>query len=306
MTLMDKAELDRFLAEENNWGRWGADDQIGTLNLITADKRREAAGLVRTGRTVSLSHAIRTEPAPDNPIPAQHYVTVTYGDEVNDMLDFYGLFYHGLATTHIDALCHIWDENGLYNGADSRQVIDTHGSRWGSVEGFRDGVVTRGVLLDVPRYRGVASVVPGEPVTPDELEAIAAAQGVEVRPGDALVVYAGRDAWDAANGAWGTNRTDDGERVTPGLDPSCLRFLKDHDVAVLAWDMMEVRPRRLGDRYTVHAAIHALGLPLVDNCDLAPLAEACAAEQRWEFMLSIAPLVVVGGSGSPVNPLALF
>jgi kynurenine formamidase len=286
-----------YIRERSNWGRWGKDDERGAINLITPEKRRQAASLVRSGRSVSLSRDMPTVPGPHNPQPAQNFFRV---GEIG-VVDYIGLIYHGHVTTHVDALCHVWDGDGMWNGRDPKVEVTSTGARFGSIDHWRDGITTRGVLLDVPAYRGVPSVTIETPVHGWELEAIAEKQGVEVGPGDALVVYSGRENWQAAHPDWSGYRP-----PSPGLHASCLKYLRDHDVAVLAWDMMDAAPNEYGVPWTMHAAIYAYGVALVDNALLQPLAEACAEEGRYEFMLTLAPLPIVRGTGSPVNPLALL
>jgi kynurenine formamidase len=178
--------------------------------------------------------------------------------------------------------------------------------RFADVAAFADGIVTRGVLLDVTRHRGVPYVTPDEPVTGAELAAIAKASGVTIEPGDAVVVHSGRERWSAANGPWGAGSLAVDSSRRPGLHVSCLSFLREVDAALLVWDMMDMRPNGFGLAFAVHAAIWALGLPLVDNALVEPLARACAAQGRSDFLLCIAPLPIKGGTGSPVNPIALL
>lgn len=290
-----------FLRERRNWGRWGDEDQRGAINLITDEKRAAAARLVRSGRAVSLSRDVPTLPGPGNPMPAQHWMRVLNQSGGGAAIDYYGLVYHGYVTTHLDALCHVWDADGMWNGRDPESEIRTGGARWGGVQHWRDGITTRGVLLDVPRHRREPCVTVERPVHGDELEAIARAQGVVVGPGDAVVVYSGREAWQRANPAWSGYAP-----PSPGLHASCLPFLRDHDVAALVWDLMDASPNEYGMPWSVHGAIFSYGIALVDNALLQPVAEACADEGRYEFMLTLAPLPFVGGTGSPVNPIALF
>jgi kynurenine formamidase len=296
----DRARVQALLHGRDNWGRWGEDDQVGAVNLITDEKRAEAAKLVRTGRSVSLSRPFPTRPRPGNPRPAAHYTTRAPRGTGGISGDYYGIEYHGVASTHVDALCHVWDERGMWQGRDPDVELTSRGSRWGGVEHWREGIVTRGVLLDVPAFRGEPYVTFDRPVHGDELAAVARAQGVTVGPGDALVVHSGRDGWDRENPAWGT------EPQRPGLHASCLEFLRDHDCAALAWDMLDHVPNDWGIPWTVHGAIFAYGLAVVDNCALEPLAVACAEERRYEFLFVLAPLVVEGGTGSPANPLAVL
>jgi kynurenine formamidase len=286
-----------YLRNRRNWGRWGDDDERGAVNLITPEKRVRAAALVRSGRSVSLSRDLPTVPGRNNPMPATHWLRV--GD--TGVVDHIGIAYHGYVTTHVDALCHVWDEAGMWNGRDPKTEVTSQGASFGAITHWRDGITTRGVLLDVPKFRGEPSVTIERPVHGEELEAIAKSQGVAVEPGDALVVFSGREAWQAANPAWSGYRP-----PSPGLHASCLPFVRDHDVAVLAWDLMDAAPNEYGLTWTMHGAIFAYGVALVDNALLQPLAEACAEEGRYEFMLTFAPLPVPGGTGSPINPIALF
>jgi kynurenine formamidase len=303
---LDDAEIRHLLHGRANWGRWGDDDQVGALNLVTAAKRVEAAGLVRSGRALSLSHPVPTAPSDKVRRPAQHHTMTAPRGAGGIATDYYGLEYHGVSTTHLDALCHAWDDQGMWQGRDPRAELTPRGSRWGGVEHWRHGILTRGVLLDVPRFRGQPFVTHEEPVRGGELAEVAAAQGVTVTPGDAVLVYSGRDAWDAANPPWGTETTPDGAPRRPGLHASCLAFLRDHDCAVLGWDMLDAAPNPWGLPWAVHAAIFAYGMALIDNCALSGLSAACAEEGRYDFMLTVAPLVVPGGTGSPANPLATF
>ncbi len=287
----------------SNWGRWGPDDNAGTVNIITPQKRIEAASLVRTGRAVSLAYPLNTQGGPGNANPAQHFVRTTAAAAV----DYIGILFHGYATTHVDALCHIFWEGKMWNGRDSTEVLST-GARAGAVDAWNLGLTTRGVLLDIPRLRGEPSVTLDRPIRGWELEAAAEREGVELRPGDAVIVYGGRNAFYAANPA-----SVPGARPTPGVHVDCIPVLHKHDAAILGWDMLDAGPSGY-EQFDTRAAggpVHVLaivfmGLPLLDNARLEPLAEACAEENRWEFMLTINPLNVRGGTGSPVNPIALF
>jgi len=301
------AAFDALFEKVKNWGRWGEDDELGALNLVTGDKRRRTAGLVRSGRIVSLSRPFPTQVAANNPSPAQLYTTrVERGPGAGSVVDFAGINCHGTASTHIDALCHCWDVDGMWNGRNPDREIEHAGVRFGDVAAFAGGIVTRGVLYDVPRHRGVPYVTQNEPVMGDELWAIAESNGIEPEPGDAAIVYSGRESWDRENPPWGTGSLDVGTSSRPGLHVSCLPFLRESDASVLVWDMMDLRPNRFELAFAVHAAIWAFGVALVDNALLEPLAGACVDEGRWEFQLCVAPLPIAGGTGSSVNPLALF
>ena len=297
-----KDEVLSYLRDDRKWGRWGDRGSAGAINLINAEKRLEAVSLVKNGRTVSLSRPWAVEPRAENPRPAQHFMTVM--DRPNGggaAMDFYGVFYHGTATTHIDALCHVWDDQGLWDGKSPDEVLGFSGASYGTVDAWSDGILTRGVLLDVPRHRGTDYVTLDSPVHGWELDDIAAEQGVEIRPGDAVMVYSGREAYAAEHGgSWA------GEPSRPGLHASCLRFVRDADISILGWDMMDSSPNEYDIPWTVHGVIFAYGVALLDNSLLEPLANACADEGTYEFMLTINPLNVVGGTGSPVNPIAVF
>jgi kynurenine formamidase len=302
-----RAEVLAYLHERRNWNRWGKDDQVGALNLITPEKRARAAALVRTGQSVSLSRDFPKHPHPGNTYPAQHWMKTVPRGAGGFSADYYGIYYHGIASTHLDALCHTWDDQGMWNGRDPAQEITFEGADFGGVEHWSQGIITRGVLLDVPRYRGEPYVTADKPVHGWELEDIAKAQGVTLEPGDAVVVYSGREALQAAfpDKYYGVPfGTPNPER--PGLHASCLPFLRDYDIAVLVWDMMDAMPNGYDIPWSVHGAIFAYGIALLDNALLQPLAEICAAEGRYEFMLIIAPLKVIGGTGSPANPIALL
>ena len=297
-----KDEVMGYLRDRRNWGRWGANGSAGAMNLITAEKRLAAAALARNGRTVSLSRAWAVEPRAENPRPAQHFMSVMdRGNGGGAAMDFYGVFYHGTATTHIDALCHVWDDGGMWDGKTPDETLNFDGATYGSVDAWSDGILTRGVLLDVPRHRAEPFVTLDAPVHGWELADIAAAQGVEIKPGDAVMVYSGREAYAAERGgSWA------GEASRPGLHASCLPFVRDNDIAILGWDMMDASPNEYDVPWSVHGVIFAYGVALLDNALLEPLANACAEEWRYEFMLTINPLKVIGGTGSPVNPIAVF
>jgi hypothetical protein len=298
-----KEDVISYLRDRRNWGRWGKDDQLGTMNLITPEKRVKAASLVKTGRSVSLSRPFPKDPAPNNHNPAQHYMRMMEQPSGRGgSVDFYGIFYHGRSSTHLDSLAHIWDNDGMWQGRVPTEEVSSEGSTWCGVQHWSGGVVTKGVLLDIPKLRGEPYVTLEKPVHGWELEAAAKAQGVTVEPGDAVAVYCGREAWDRdGNPLWGSIAS-----TRPGLHASCLPFLRDNDAGVLIWDMLDHMPNEYGLMWTVHGAIFSYGLTLVDNALLEPLAGVCAEEGRYEFMFIVAPWVVVGGSGSPANPTALF
>jgi len=284
----------------SNWGRWGDDDQLGALNLITPEVTAAAAATVRVGRTVSCARALDTRAAADNPNPVAHHMigTVTEGGGA----DYFAVAPHGFATSHLDALCHIFSDGKLYNGYPA-ETVTAHGATRLGIHHLHAGIVTRGVLLDVPALRGVDALEPGEPVFPEDLEAAEERAGLRVRAGDALLVRTGRWRWRDEHGPW------DAASLAAGLDASCLPWLRERDVATLGSDgVSDVLPSRVdGVPMPIHmVVIPAMGVHLMDNLDLDALASACAEERRWAFLLTVAPLVLRRGTASPVNPIAVF
>ncbi len=315
MSLADRTpptveELVQFRTQFSNWGRWGDDDRLGTLNHVTPEVRLAAMQLVREGRTVSLSLPLNG-PRRANLNPGFEQ-TMRIGETgSSDRLD---ISFHGWSITHLDALCHIFTapDGQLYNGHPVSDVTED-GALSGDVSAYAGGIVTRAVLYDVPRFRGTSHVKVGAPVHGWELHDIAAAEGVEPRAGDAVVVRSGANAFYEENGDLGLG---DFDRM-PGVHASALEFLHGTDAALLVWDLLDAgHPEypggfRTGDNRTVSLPIHEIaipymGMPLLDNADLDALAATCEELGRWEFLLMVAPLAVQGGTGSPVNPIAVF
>lgn len=297
---LSASEIQEFHRTLSNWGRFGERDQLGTLNLITPEKRVAAASLVQTGRSVSCARALPTEPGPNNPRPVTHLMLGTATEGWGG--DYVAFAPHGFAMSHIDALCHIFHQGKLYNGYSSERVT-AHGALELGIHALRDGVVSRGVLIDAARARGVDWLEPGEPIFPQDLERAEADAGIRVEPGDVMLVHTGRWRLDDGQGAWPAH-----EKLA-GLDASCLPWLHERGVAALGCDgASDVIPSRIeGEGLPIHSvAIAAMGLHLIDNLELGDLAAACTEEQRWEFLLTLAPLVLRHGTGSPVNPIALF
>ena len=301
------AELDALYRQLRNWGRWGEDDQRGTLNHLTGDRRTAAAGLVREGETVSLAHDLATEPLAEHPHPVQHHMLAS-GDArdahgipgYEAARDHLALEVHGLWTTHVDALSHMFVAGEMFGGRPASDVR-SDGARSNTVLTMADGVVGRGVLLDVPRALGCSFLDDGQVVTVADLEAAERAEGVEVGRGDILLVAWGREARRIER------RGFDG---FSGLHAECLPWLQAREVAVLGSDGISDPMPFVGTPewpFPVHQiGITGMGLPLVDNMRLAPLAERCASLGRWEFLFSMAPLRIPRGTGCPVNPLAVL
>ena len=293
-----------------NWGRWGDDDERGALNLITAEKCREGAAAVIAGETVSCALELPVIPSVENPNPALHMM-IAAGDDclipgVNfeSVMDFVGVAFHGMATTHMDALCHVFVDERMYNGFSKHEVKST-GARKGSIMCAREGISSRGVLLDIPRSQGVAWLEPTHAVTVAELEAAEAEHGVAVTEGDILLFGTGRDARRRSEGPWSAIQIG-----LAGLHPECVEWLHERGVAVLGSDgVQDALPHSgiEGWAMPVHqCGLAGMGLHLLDNLRLDNLAEACARHGRFAFQLNIAPLRVARGTGSPVNPIAVL
>jgi kynurenine formamidase len=304
------AEFDRLFASLQNWGRWGPDDERGTLNYLTADKVRSAASLVRRGRSVSLSIPINTVAGPDNPNPALYYVNTTHdvdvgAGDVRFATDFLGIQFHGDSHTHVDALCHVAYKNKLYNGRPADSVT-SRGASGLDITAYAHGVVGRGVLIDIPHSRGVKWLEPGEAVTGEDIEAAEAAVGVRLGEGDIMVFRTGHHRRRLELGAWDVGYTGLGRA---GLHPDALKLLHERKVAVFLPDGDgEVVPSPVeGIPYPIHPLqITAMGMLCADSLQFEELVQVCAEEGRWEFMVVLSPLRLPRATGSPFNPIAVF
>ena len=285
------------------WGKWGEDDERGALNRITPERVAAAARLVREGITVTLSWPLNTTAAPDNPQPADHHMTAWGGDDpISLAKDYVGVDYHSDTHTHIDALSHVGYEGSLYNGKPA-DAVTSHGATAESIEVLKDGLVGRGVLLDIPRLRGVPWLEPGEHVFRDELEAAESEQGVPVREGDILLVRTGHARRLRELGPWDTANS------KSGLHPTAMTLLAERGIAALGTDTNgDTAPSSTdGVAFPIHVlAIAAMGIHLLDYLQFEELRPACEGTGRWEFLLVAAPLRITGGTGSPLNPIAIL
>ena len=303
-------EFERIFESVKNWGRWGPDDQLGTLNLITPEHVRAAAGLVRSGRRVSMAIPINTTAGPDNPNPAIHFVTQGHDIDIGSGglrfgLDFLGMACHGDCHTHIDALCHISYDGLTYNGKPAEVVLTSKGATSLDIAGFADGIVGRGVLLDVPRFRGVKWLEPGEAVTRAELEACEEAQGVHLGEGDIFVYRTGHHRRRLELGPW-DNGPAEGKA---GLHVDTIPWMHERGIAAFLPDGDgEAIPSCVdGMTYPIHPLqIVAMGMMTADSLQFEDLASACEEEGRFDFMVVGLPLRLPGGTGSPWNPIAIF
>jgi kynurenine formamidase len=305
------AEFEAIYESVKNWGRWGPDDQLGTLNYITPTKVREAAALVRSGRRVSMEIPINTVAGPDNPNPAIHFVSQGHDIDIGSgglrfALDFMGMACHGDCHTHVDALCHISYDGLTYNGLPAQEVLTSKGATSLDIASYGDGVVGRGVLLDIPRHRGVKWLEPGEAVRRTELEACEEAQGVHLGEGDIFVFRTGHHRRRLELGPWDNGPDGEGKA---GLHVDTIPWMHERRVAAFLPDGDgEAIPSVVeGMTYPIHPLqIVAMGMLASDSLQFEDLARACEEEGRFEFMVVGLPLRLPGGTGSPWNPIAIF
>jgi kynurenine formamidase len=285
---------------------WGPDDRRGALNYITPAEVLAAVAEVTLGRTVSLAAPVEHHPAADNPDPAQHQMKGPLGADAGLGLSFsmdrIAMNIHGNADSHIDALCHVIFDGSLYNGV-AADTVTENGAAELAIDTAADGIVGRGVLLDVPRSRGVPWLEPGDLVTISDLLAAERDLQVKVGRGDIVCVRVGHHTRRTEQGPW------DAAEARTGLHPGVLALLAERQIAALASDgNNDTAPSAVaGVDFPVHVlAVNALGLHLLDYLQLTELAHACEAIGRWSFLCVIAPLRLPTGTGSPVNPIAIL
>lgn len=300
---VDRAMMDAWMKELSNWGRWGAKDQLGAVNLITPEVRREAAKLVKEGVSVSLSRNTDSVRAVDNSRPFERKM-ISSGIDPSPMfaMDTYTISFHGASLTHFDALSHMVYQGKIFNGY-SQEEINGTGAHQLAVDAYKSGFFSRGILMDIPRLKGVKYLELSTPIYPSDLEAWEKQAGIKIRSGDIVFIRTGRWARRAEKGPWDT------DKVSAGLHVSCAKWFKQRDIAMLGSDVhAELMPSPVaGIPYPVHQLfLIAMGVPMFDNCDLEALSEAAAKRKRWEFLLTAAPLAVPFGTGSPLNPIATF
>ncbi|TDW24205.1 cyclase family protein [Kribbella kalugense] len=319
-----EAEVLGYVESLSNWGRWGPEDQLGTLNLITPAVRRKAASLVRHGATVSLARELAPVAEPGDAFaPPQRYMLFTgegLADEhrvrqhpagresdsarVHGASEYIGMVFHGFNVTHVDALSHVFWDRRMYNGKPPELVNSLFGASSHAVTAAGDGIVTRGVLLDVAAARGVEWLEPGTGVTPVDLELAESRQGVQVREGDAVLLRTGHGLSRARLGPQDPN-----VHGQPGWHPAALPWLHERGAALIGCDAgVDVLPC---DYPALSMPVHVIGIVtmglwLVDNLDLEAAASTAERMRRWEFLFTLAPLRLTGGTGSPANPLAVF
>ncbi|MEU5538656.1 cyclase family protein [Streptomyces sp. NPDC020362] len=301
---VSRQEFDALFESVRTWGRWAPADR-GAWNRVTAECVRRATATVRSGTVVPLALPWNTSPGPDNRKPALHHMT-DLGDveapEPSTHKDFIAADYHGKAVTHLDALSHIAYRGQLYDGRTAHEAVDAAGARFGAVSALGP-LVTTGVLLDLPAVLGVGWLEPGQAVHAQDVVAAEKALQVTIGEGDAVLLRTGRVRRREELGAW------DADAAGAGFHVDAVPVLAGRGIALLGSDGdSDVRPSPVhGVHSPVHAlAVAAMGVPLLDNLDLEALSVATAEAGRYEFLLVVAPLNVPGGTGSPVNPVAVL
>ena len=307
-----RADFDQLMKELSNWGRWGKDDQMGAVNLITPAKRKAALATVKEGFSVSMARRAETEQAVDNPRPilrvmegagrgARAGTPPAAPPDISGASDTLTISYHGSVHTHMDSFCHRAYKGLMYNGMPMTSV-DDNGCNMGSIYAWRDGIMTRAVLMDMPRLKGVDYLEPGTPIYPEDLDAWVKKAHIKIEPGDVILIRTGRWAARQAKGPYNTNQF-------AGLYMTSAKWLHQHDAAILGSDAAEdVHPSGIdGITEPVHALVLiAMGMPIFDNLDLEAVSREAAKRNRWEFLVTAAPMPYPGATGSPLNPIATF
>jgi kynurenine formamidase len=292
-------ELEALYRRCSNTGRWGADDELGTLNYITPEKRVAAAQLVTSGEVVSAGRDLSKQQSKVDPRPVQHMVMYNGGGP--GISDYFTIAPHGMVTTHLDALCHFSVGDMLYNNRKRSETVSANGAAWGSVHAVKNGIFTRGVLLDVATARGVPWYESDEYVTVADFEAAEKRQHLRVETGDTIFVRTGMERMEQEQGL---------QDVYPraGLHAECVEWMHEREVSVYGGDCIEKLPypsERFPSAFHMIALV-SMGLPILDWPALTELQEACERLNRWDFLLTTAPLRLPGGTSSPLNPLCLF
>jgi kynurenine formamidase len=297
------------MTELSNWGRWGKDDQMGAVNLITPATRKRALASVKDGVSVSMARKAEIEPAIDNPRPITRVMggagrganPAAVPSDISGASDTFTISYHGLVHTHMDAFCHRAYKGKMYNGMPMTEVTDK-GCDAGSIYAWKDGIITHAVLMDIPRLKGVEYLEPGTRIYPEDLDAWVKQARLKIEPGDAVLIRTGRWALRDAKGPYNTNQL-------AGLYITCAEWLRKHDVAILGSDGAEdVHPSGIdGITEPIHALVLvAMGMPIFDNLDLEAVSKEAAKRNRWDFLVTASPVSVPGATGSVLNPIATF
>lgn len=296
-----ETDFDKLMTELSNWGRWGKQDQLGAVNLITPEKKKAAFALVRDGFSVSLARNLDKIRSADNGSPFVYTMERAGTNNTGySCADSFFISYHGMAHTHIDSLCHMFYRGKLYNGFEQTNITAT-GAKDLGIQNLKQGIASRGILVDGPLLKGVPYLEPGAAILPGDLDAWEKKTGLKVSPGDILLIRTGRWARRDSTGPWSGKYA--------GLDMTCARWLKQRDISVLGSDCAsDALPSNVeGVTMPIHQlTLIAMGVWILDNCDLETLSKVAAEKHRWEFLLTVNPLAIPNGTGSPVNPIAIF
>lgn len=299
----EDTQFNELMEALSNSSRWGAMDELGTVNFIGSEAVIAALALPKKGKTVSLSRALDTVKTAENRNPFQHRFSkgdTWKGDVFNS--DYFGVDYHGAIHSHLDGLTHITHNDSLYNGIPASTVTPNGATRLG-VDTYKDGIVGRAVLVDLPLLFGKDYLPSGTPISSADLRAFEKKFQLRIQKGDLLLIRTGRWEELKQKGPWQPF-----ERAT-GLHFTTMQLLYDRKVAVLGSDgINDVFPSSIpSEPAPVHKlALVAMGMPLMDNLDLDQLSKIAQHENRWTFLMTINPLYVEGATGSPVNPIIIY
>jgi kynurenine formamidase len=286
-----KQEWEGWMKTKTNWGRWGKNDQLGAMNLVTEAKRKQAMALNKTGTIVSLAHKpiIIPKAKPDG--ISYLDIKLNWFKDAEFTIEDQQVAFHGSSFTHMDALCHGDYGGSTYNGFPVKDVITPTGCKKLSIETLAGGVITRGIVIDIPFLKGVKTLEPDTHVYPEDIEAFEKKAGVTIGPGDAIFLHTGR---------WTTGKPS-------GYDITVGPWLKDRGVSIVSSDAIQDVSTIQGLTLPLHHyVLVGLGANIIDNADLEKAAQTARRLKRWEFMLVVLPVAVPGGTGYPVNPIAIF
>ena len=308
-----EAEVLTYFDQFSNWGRWGPDDELGAPNLITPEKVKRALATVQEGTRISLARTVTFEATPDAPNPPVHFMVESgegwaSGQKVTNRnfpaaTDYFGMIFHGYTVTHVDSLAHFFWNGQTYNGKPAHLVSTSLGATFGSVEHAKDGIITRAVLVDVPMIRGIDWLERGEGVMPDDILAAEQQCNFQIDEGDVLLIRTGQLHRRNTQGPWPR------EAGSTACQAACLPLFHQRGISMLGTDTgNDVNPPQYENIPSpIHqVGITAMGLWILDNANLEELSQACQTRQRWEFLITIAPLRLHNTTGSPVNPIAIF
>src|SRR5438067_8425964 len=307
-TIATDADFRQAMQELSNWGRWGEKDELGAANLITPAKRKQALALAKDGITISLAHDVIQESAVDAPTILERTVINVSPSVALDRYQYSGS-YHGIIHSHLDAVdCHIMSDGKGYNGVSMDEIKAAGGCPRGSINALKDGIVTRGILFDATLLPGKATaqgwLEPGTAIHREDLEALEKLEHVKVSAGDVILLYTGRWKRRAVLGAWPS------ETGFAGYHADVAYFLKERGVSFIAGDgPNDVLPTGLPASVPnpLHRlALVAMGVDIFDNLDFERAVEQARRLNRYDFLLTAATLRIEKGTGSPLNPLAIF